>query len=201
MEERTDEERDILKEIGNIGGGNALTSLSMMLDQPLDMDVPTCQIVNRDEAGSMLENPDSLYAGVSMTMKGTVDCMLVLLMNRDFTKMVVDTLDVEEPSFDVRALTEMQKSALCEVGNIMGNSYVTAMGNLLDLRIDVSVPRIVVDAGSHVLKEFLDGHASKLERLLFVNSAFRTTDKTLESCMLLCPTDESLSAMLDKLSF
>lgn len=201
MEERTEEERDILREIGNIGGGNALTSLSMMLDRPLNLDLPSCQIVKRDEAGSMLKNPDSLYAGISMTLTGTVECMLVLLMNREFAELVVTTLDPEEPVIDVRALTDMQKSALSELGNIMGNSYITAIGSLLDLHIDVSVPRIVVDEGNRVLKGFLDAHALTLDKLLFINSAFKTEDKSLDSCMLLCPTDESLSAMLDKLSF
>lgn len=201
MEKRTEEEKDVLKEVGNIGGGNALTSLSMMLDRSLVLEVPKCHVVARDEAGSLLKDPESLYVGISMTMTGTVDFILVLLMNRQFTELVVDTLDPDEPIEDVRSLTDMQKSALSEVGNIMGNSYVTAMGSLLDLRIDVSVPRVVVDEGHDVLKGFLDGHAVKLDRLLLINSAFKTEDKTLESCMLLCPTDESLSAILDKLSF
>lgn len=201
MEERTEEERDILKEIGNIGGGNALTSLSLMLDQPLNLDLPTCQVVERNATENLLKNPDSLYVGISMTLTGTVDCVLVLLMNRQFAKLVVDALDPDEPNVDVEALTDMQKSALSEVGNIMGNSYITAIGSLLDLRIDVSVPSIVVDEGRRVLQGFLDGHETALDRLLFINSAFRTEDKTLESCMLLCPTDESLSAILEKLSF
>lgn len=199
MVDRTEEEKDILKEIGNIGGGNALTSLSVMLGQPLELDVPSCTVLNRSDAGKMLQNPDSLYAGISMVMSGTMECILVLLMNKQFTKLVIDTLDPEEPVFDVADLTEMQKSALSEVGNIMGNSYVTAIGALLNLQIDVSVPHIAIGAGSSVLKEFLDGHASTLDRLLFVNSSFKTADTKLESCMLLCPTDESLSAMLGML--
>ena len=201
MEKRTEEEKDVLKEVGNIGGGNALTSLSMMLDRPLELEVPRCHVIARDEAGTLLKEPEALYVGISMTMAGTVDCMLVLLMNRQFAELIVDTLDPEEPLVDVRSLTDMQKSALSEVGNIMGNSYVTAMGSLLDLRIDVSVPRVVVDEGHGVLKEFLDGHVAGLDRLLLINSAFKTEDKSLESCMLLCPTDESLSAILEKLGF
>lgn len=201
MQERTEEERDFLKEIGNIGGGNALTSLSMMLDRSLGLDIPACHVIAREEAGSLLKDPSSLYAGISMTMTGTIDCILVLLMNKQFAELVVETLDPGEPVFDVKSLTDMQKSALSEVGNIMGNSYVTAMGSLLDLRIDVSVPRIVVDEGNHVLQEFFKEHAEKLDRLLLINSAFKTEDKSLESCMLLCPTDESLAAMLEKFGF
>lgn len=201
MEERTEEERDILREIGNIGGGNALTSLSMMLDRPLNLDLPACHLLAREEAGSLLEDPGDLYAGISMTMTGTIDCILVLLMNRQFAELVVSVLDPEEPDVDVNDLTEMQKSALSEIGNIMGNSYITAVGSLLDLAVDVSVPQMVVDEGRNVLREFIEGYEKSFDRLLFINSSFTTEDKTLESRMLLCPTDDSLSAMLEKLSF
>ena len=199
MDQRTEEERDALTEIGNIGGGNALTSLSVMLGRPLELNVPVCHVVSRNEAGNLLKDPESLYAGVSMTMSGTVECMLVLLMNRQFTELVIDALDSSEPDLDVAALSDMQKSALCEVGNIMGNSYITAIGALLGTRIDVSVPRIAVDSGYRVLKGFLDGHATPLDQLLLVDSSFRAEGDTLGSSMLLCPTDESLSAMLEKL--
>lgn len=201
MKGRTEEEKDVLREIGNIGGGNALTSLSMMLGRPLDFDVPTCHIIERSEAGRMLEDPSSIYAGISMTMTGTIECMLVLLMNKQFTKLVVDSLDSDEPLVNVESLTDMQKSALCEVGNIMGNSYITALGVLLDTHIDVSVPHMAVNEGSHVLQDFLDGHATHLNNLLFINSTFRTEDKMLESYILLCPTDDSLATMLEKLGF
>ena len=97
--------------------------------------------------------------------------------------------------------TEEERDILKEIGNIMGNSYITAIGAMLDLRMEISVPRMVVDEGNCVLQTFLEGHEEKFEKLLFVDSAFKAEDTTLESCMLLCPTDDSLSAMLDKLSF
>lgn len=200
MRERNEEERDILREIGNIGAGNALTSLSMMLDRPLNLGMPSCELVERQEAGSLLVDQNSLYAGVSMTVTGTIHCMLVLLMNKQFAEMVVGTLDSDEPDLDVSSLSDMQKSALCEVGNIMGNSYITALGSILDIHMDISVPRIVVEQGRYVLQEFLKGYEESFERLLFINSGFTSDDKSLESCMLLCPTDDSLSAILGRLS-
>ena len=201
MKDRNEEERDILKEVGNIGAGNALTSLSMMLDQPLDLGMPDCQIVRRQEAGSLLDDPTHLYAGVALTMTGTIDCVLLLLMNKEFAEMVAGTLDSEEPVLDVNALTDMQKSALSEVGNIMGNAYITALGTILDIRIDVSVPRIAVDEGSQVLNDFLIDHEEASDRLLFINSGFTAKGTKLKSCILLCPTDDSLSSMISQLSF
>ena len=201
MDERTEEERDVLKEIGNVGGGNALASLSAMLERPFALGVPECHVVAREELGNLLENPDALYTGISMTMTGAIDCVLAVLLDKQFSELIMNALDPDEPNIDVRNLTEIQKSALSEVGNIMGNSYVTAIGAMLDLHTSSSVPKIVVDEGHRVLKDFLDEHAPNLGRLFLINSAFRTGEQTLESCILLCPTDESLAAMLEKLGF
>lgn len=196
---RTEEEKDILREIGNIGGGHALTSLSMMIDQPLELDVPVCRVVNRDLAGSILSDPEALYAGISMTMAGTVDCVLALILDKGFTRMIIDVLDDAGPTFDVESLTDMQRSTLCEVGNIMGNSYINALGDLLETQIDVSVPHIVIDTGRRVLESFVDTHSLGSDSVLFVNSSFRSGDNKLESYMLMCPTDETLTNIFEKL--
>lgn len=42
-------QKDILKEIGNIGAGNAATSLSMLLGQKIDMMVPSVEIADFNE--------------------------------------------------------------------------------------------------------------------------------------------------------
>lgn len=194
----TEEQRGILKEIGNIGGGNALTSLSLMLDQPLDLNMPECHFVSKSEVGQLLTDPDALYAGVKLEMTGSVDCMLALLMNREFTHLVIKTLDSGEPDFNVEALTPMQKSALCEVGNIMGNSYISAISALFDIHIDVSVPSFTVDTGLRVLREFINGRLANGDRLLFANSSFTTEDKQLESSMLLCASNETVAMIFEK---
>ena len=41
---------DILKEIGNIGAGNAATALSNLLNKKIDMNVPNVRIVSFDES-------------------------------------------------------------------------------------------------------------------------------------------------------
>lgn len=199
LKECTEEEQDMLREIGNIGSGNALTSLSQMLDTSFELDIPECRIIPKSLVGQLLSRPQDLYAGVALEMDGTVDCMLALLMNEEFTKLVLHTLN-EGAEADVANLTEEQKSAICEVGNILGNSYVTAVASLLGREIDVSVPRMVVDTGERILRNFLNGYADPSERFLFINTPFRYHQKKLGSYTLLCPTEETLHDILQSLA-
>ena len=198
LKECTEEEQDMLREIGNIGSGNAMTSLSMMLHIPFELDVPECKVIPKSLAGQMLFKPQNLYAGVSLVMDGTVDCMLALLLNEEFTELILHNLN-EGAKADVAQLTEEQKSAIREVGNIMGNSYVTAVASLTGREIDVSVPQIVVDTGETILREFLSEYNDPSERFLFINTSFRYRHKKLGNYMLLCPTEESLKNILQSL--
>ncbi|MDO4798167.1 MAG: chemotaxis protein CheC [Coriobacteriales bacterium] len=201
MSAHTEEEQDILREIGNIGGGHALTSLSMMLGEPLTLSVPVCRVINRKDVGSLLDNPDALYAGVATTISGTMECTLTLLLNKEFTKLVIDALGEGSSELKIESLTEMQRSALCEVGNIMGNSYITAVSELLDLKVETSVPSMVVGTGSEVLQTFIDRQPTHGDNMLFVNSSFRTDELCLDSYMLLGPAEKTLANILERISF
>lgn len=192
--------QDILREIGNIGGGNALTSLSQLMGAKLELGLPNCQIVNRQNFSKLFQEPGTLYAGVSMKLEGKLACMLALLLNKEFTSMVLRQVAGEEVT-DVRHLNEMQKSAVCEIGNIMCNSYITAFSRLMGQGMDASasVPSMVVDTGEEVLKSFLKGYGDTSEDLLFVGNTFYYQKKELASHILFHPTVASLDEILKHL--
>lgn len=48
---------DILKEIGNVGAGNAATALSAILNRKIKMNVPNVRIVSFDEMMEMAGGP------------------------------------------------------------------------------------------------------------------------------------------------
>jgi chemotaxis protein CheC len=190
---------DILGEISNIGSGNAVTSLSQMLGAELTLDVPSCQLVTRENLGQLFKDPASLYAGVSMRLEGGLQCMLALLLNKEFTSIVLKQVAGEEIT-DVQHLTEMQKSAVCEIGNIMCNSYITAFSKLMERGMDVSVPSMAVDTGAQVLESFLAQDTPPAGTLLFVHNTFYYRQQKLASYILFHPTAASLEEILAHLN-
>ena len=52
---------DVLKELGNIGAGNAMTALSEMLGSRVDMDVPQVQLLDFKDVGEFLGGEEVVY--------------------------------------------------------------------------------------------------------------------------------------------
>jgi chemotaxis protein CheC len=137
-----DMQLDVLRELGNIGAGNAATSLSSMLNRPVSITVPTVRILNIKGVTTELGGPENLIIGLLLTLEGDVTGMIMFLMQQDFAKMILQGLlgtDIE----DVTNLDAMGHSALLEISNIMAASYVNAISQMTNLRINVSVPDLL----------------------------------------------------------
>ena len=61
---------DILKEIGNVGTGNAVTSLSRMMEQPIELDLPSLKVVKYYKMHELLEQPEELQTGILIEVTG-----------------------------------------------------------------------------------------------------------------------------------
>lgn len=72
--------RDILKEIGNIGTGNAVTALSQMLMHPVDIAVPDLKILKYQEVCSLLDSADELQTGIMVGVGGEILCAAPISM-------------------------------------------------------------------------------------------------------------------------
>ncbi|MEG0762611.1 MAG: chemotaxis protein CheC, partial [Oscillospiraceae bacterium] len=135
---------DVLREIGNIGTGNAATSLSSMLQKAVNITVPTISILEYKQVTDLLGGPENMIVGIMFTLKGDVNGMMMFLLEKDFTHTVLNALLGQE-LHDFSEVDEMAMSALQEIGNIMAASYVNAIAQLTGLTIDISVPSTCID--------------------------------------------------------
>ena len=117
---------DALREIGNIGAGNAASSLAMMLADQIDISVPTVRILEYERVMEELGGPEQMIVGLLLCLEGDVNGMIMFLLHQNFANKLVGSLLGEEPPEDGE-LDEMAYSALQEVANIMAASYVNAI--------------------------------------------------------------------------
>ena len=142
--------RDILKEIGNIGTGNAVTALSQMLMHPVDIAVPDLKILKYQEVCSLLDSADELQTGIMVGVGGDMEGMFLFLLSETFTMMVLNKILGEEEREFLNP-GEMERSLICELGNIMCGSYINALASVMDLKLEVSVPDVCIDMGGAIL--------------------------------------------------
>lgn len=191
--------KDILLEIGNIGTGNALTSLSQLTSHPIRMELPSIRITDTASLPDSIDLPGGKNVGVVINVHGDVDCVITFLLNEQFTCVIAEEL-TGEPLTDVTKMSEMQESAIREVGNIMCNAYLNALAAMLESEFAVSLPDLKIGTSKDILDTFSGEFKDDTPELLFIENTFCYLERAYVSYILLHPKFESLQRILNKLT-
>ena len=190
--------RDILKEIGNIGTGNAVTALSQMLMHPVDIAVPDLKILKYQEVCSLLDSADELQTGIMVGVGGDMEGMFLFLLSETFTMMVLNKILGEEEREFLNP-GEMERSLICELGNIMCGSYINALASVMDLKLEVSVPDVCIDMGGANLSVPLYRFLRVSDDILMIDNLFHLGGESFLGRILFIPEPDSLDMMLRSL--
>lgn len=188
---------DVLKEIGNIGAGNATTALAQMLNTKVDMLVPKVSLLEFSEVGSVIGGEEQIMAGIYQVVEGDVTGSIMFLLEERSAKTLVGKLMGAELDADA-AFDEMGISALKEIGNIITGSYLSSLSMLTNLKIISSVPDICVDMAGAILSVPAIEFGTLGDKMLLIQTAF-TDDVKLEGYFILVPDLESYDKILASL--
>lgn len=189
---------DALREIGNIGSGNAASALSSMLDRPVDIAVPVIKILDYEAVTEQLGGPEHLLAGLLFSLDGDVSGMIMFLLQKEFAHMVLNTL-LGTTLDETGEIDEMSESAISEVGNIMAASYINAMAELTGLRINLSTPGLCVDMAGSILSVPAIYYANISDKIILIEDEFNHSTDHAGSHVLLIPEVESLEKIMHSL--
>lgn len=183
--------RDILMEIGNIGTGNAVTSLSQMLSRQIDMERPVVKILEFNEVPELLGGTEEIRVGVLLEINGDINGMFMFLISESFLRVMLEGLLGMEID-DIHELDPLSLSAVGEIGNIMCCSYINALTRLMDIKVHVSVPDTCVDMIGAILSVPMIHFASISDELLLIEDRYHFGDTAVVSHVLFLPEMDSL---------
>ncbi len=189
---------ETLKELGNIGAGNAATALSAMLGKRVALDVPKTELATFDRAINMLGDPCRMTAGIMVRLGGGLDGMLMHLFEQPFAEAVISGISGRS-GIDLAALDEDSVSLLSEVGNIMSGSYVTAIADFLGMKVDISVPALAVDMLGAIMSVPAVELAQVSDTVLLIKEDFTIGNAKVNSQLLFIPSAGTLDGLLKKL--
>jgi len=186
---------DVLKEIGNIGAGNAATALSQMLSKRVDMNVPEVSILKYDDAIESIGGAENVVTGILVSFDGDIDGVILFLLKKEFVHLVLNSLmGTELCNFE--EISEMELSALSEIGNIMVSSYVNSIASLTNMKIDITVPSLNIDMAGALLDAVTAEFAEVADKVVFIKEKYFCDEETIYSNMLLLPSMSSLTILL-----
>lgn len=197
-EQMNDFEMSVLSEIGNVGAGNAATALSHILSDRINMSVPDLRILDVRKMTTLLGGPENEFVGILVNMDKDVRGMMLFLLERRFVCKLSEVL-LNEKISDFSELSEMGRSALMEIGNILAGSYVNAIATMTNLNIELSTPQIAIDMVGAILSYPAAQFGAMGDKLLLIEEDFISSNETIRSHLLIMPEIDSLKTMLESL--
>lgn len=194
-------ELDLLKELGNIGAGNAATALSQLLNKEIHMNVPLAKIVSFNEMMELMGGSDRPVAAVFLRMEGQLSGSLFFVLSmEDATKLINQLIPEKKISVEELASHELGLSALQELGNIISAHYLTALSDCIGLAVTPSVPQVTIDMVGAIVVTGLLEISQVSDHSIFIDTELTdTTDNQIEKTkghFFLIPYPDSFEKIL-----
>lgn len=194
---------DVLKEIGNIGSGNAATALASMIEKKIDMDVPQVKILDYNEVINILGESEKPVVGIYFEMSGDMKGNIMFILNIDSARILLNLLFKnynESNEFnEFNDFNDMDMSALSEIGNILAASYINSLSMLANMTLKISVPSIAIDMAGAILSVPAIQFGYISDKILFIETQFKEGNNQVTGNLFLIPELESFDTMLKKL--
>jgi chemotaxis protein CheC len=193
---------DVLREIGNIGAGNATTALSQMINARVSMNVPKVEILEFKELSDIVGGAENIVVGILFTLSGDIDGMMMFMMDKVASMHLVNILlgNPEQTEINEQSeFSEMGLSALNEIGNIISGAYLSSLSTLTNLTILSSIPYMAIDMAGAILSVPAIEFGKIGDKALLIETEFGDMDNYVNGYFILIPTLNSYSSILKSL--
>lgn len=193
-----DFQMDVLKEVGNIGAGHAATALSKLLDKPVDMLVPKVRIVAFEEIADSVGGAEQVVIAIFLRVEGETPGNLFFIMTMESAKKLLHSL-VGIVASDDENYTEMELSALSEIGNILAGSYLSSLADFTQLYMSPTVPSLAIDMAGAILSFGLLQFGQMGDHALLIDTKFLDGNEEVKGHFFLIPDPESFDKIFKAL--
>jgi chemotaxis protein CheC len=196
--ELNDTHIDVLKELGNIGAGNAATSLGVLLDEDVGISVPEVRVDELNDVLKTIGSPDDICVAVLVNFMGEASGVLLFLMTIDDAKSITNAMIYEEDD-GLPGLSEMKLSGVKELGNILASSYIGSLASMTGMSISLAPPHIAIDMVGAVLAVPVAEYGALDSKIMFVEEIFTTRERRLSSHTIMFTDVGTLNDILKRL--
>lgn len=190
---------DVLREIGNIGAGNATTALSQMLNAKIDMKVPKVDLLEFRELSDIVGGAEKLVVGILFTLDGQIQGMMMFMLEIAASRHLVNQLMGGDMSNTSMEFNEIEISALNEIGNIIAGAYLSSLSTLTNILITASVPYMAIDMAGAILSVPAIEFGKIGDKALLIETEFGDEGIEVNGYFILIPTIDSYEAILTSL--
>jgi len=188
IEELSDTEFDVLKEISNIGTGNAATAISKLLGGRVDIKVPDIRFLQFSELPEIIGGAENEVIGILVSLENDIDGMMMFVMDKPSASVIVNRILNRDNEELGQEMSEMEISVLSEFGNIIAGSYLSAISGLTGMVVSPSVPALSDDMAGAILSVPAIEFGKMSDHVLLIRSEFLSESGQAKGFFILVPT-------------
>lgn len=185
---------DALKEVSNIGAGNAATALSQLINSKIDMTVPSVNIISTNKLLTDI-NSEKSVVGVIVRVVGDTPGNILVIFEKETADEFIKTLTQS----NVDITSEMGSSVLCEIGNIISGTYMNAIAQFTNLFLAPSVPAVCYDMYGAILSTTFVESEQYDDYVLDIETVFLKDNNSINGNFYYIPRPGSLEKILNSL--
>ena len=167
-----------------------------MLQCKVDMSVPKVGLLEFKEVGMAMGGEEQIMAGIYLGVEGDITGSIMFLLEKNSARFLVSKLMGMEMEGD--DFSEMEYSAMKEVGNIITGAYLNSLSSLTNLKIFPTIPDIAVDMAGAIMSVPAIQFGAVGDRMLLIQTQF-FDDVAIDGYFILIPDMESYSKILSAL--
>ena len=188
---------DAIQELGNIGAAHAATTLSQMLGSTIEMSVPAVTVVDLSHLADYMGEESA--AMVAFELQGDIPhggYILFYITRESAIRMTNTMLGLTETN---RPLSEMDESALLEVGNIMVSAFLDATAELLGFVMLPSPPALTIDMAHAAMQSLIAQMQEETNEVLLFSTELTCEEYKVDSDIIMMPERSTLNKIIELL--
>ena len=188
---------DAIQELGNIGAAHAATTLSQMLGSTIEMSVPAIKVIDLSQLGKYMGEESA--AMVVFELQGDIPhggYILFYITRESAVRMTNTMLGMTEIN---RPLSEMDQSALLEVGNIMVSAFLDATAELLGFVMLPSPPSLTIDMAHAAMQSLIAQMQEETNEVLLFSTELVCEEFKVDSDIIMMPERSTLLRIVELL--
>jgi chemotaxis protein CheC len=193
-----DMEKDALREVGNVGTGNAATALSKMINKKVAMIIPNTEFVPIKKFAQQVGGEETIVTSVYLQIIGDVSGEALLMFPKEDSIRMVDMMMGQAPGTS-KIIDEMGQSAINELANIFVGAYLNSLADLLKLRIMPNIPHFTIDMTQAVMDFILIKISNYADNVLSIKTDIKIEEVEVAGTFILVFDVESLTKILSVL--
>lgn len=199
----TEAQLDILKELGNIGSGHAITALSDLLNKKVEVSLTSADITQFWKVPELFNYPNREVVAIYSEIPINSDLTIIQIFPKESIINLIDLLSNKKCAKDISNMNDLDDfsySIINEIGNILSGHYASALADLLSIKLIPNVPKVAIDTLNAILESIIAKYSQLSNYMIIVNTGLKILDINLEGTICFIPSTEILVSLFEILN-